>query len=223
MNDTGANPDDADRAQRHHLPREPQQHRSGDRRKNRQPHLGNTCGSGSGTRIRWHPQHRDRWRQGVSAGEQRAHGRVSARTGEILWDTPLSDVHASVNERRRRHRQQRAAGHHRMRTYATAADGCFISAIDINTGKRAWVPRFRAKARQLRRGNLPKEARAGVETWVAGSDPDLNLTYWGTAQSKPGRSSTAGRRRSTRLYANSTLALNADTGKLAWIAFSARP
>ena len=28
--------------------------------------------------------------------------------------------------------------------------------------------------------------RAGVETWITGSyDPDLNLTYWGTAQAKP--------------------------------------
>ena len=28
--------------------------------------------------------------------------------------------------------------------------------------------------------------RAGGETWIAGSyDPELNLTYWGTAQAKP--------------------------------------
>jgi alcohol dehydrogenase (cytochrome c) len=61
------------------------------------------------------------------------------------------------------------------------------------------------------------ESRAGVETWIAGSyDPDLNLTYWGTAQSKPwsflNRNTTPFDR---TLYSSSTLALNADTGKLA--------
>ena len=60
--------------------------------------------------------------------------------------------------------------------------------------------------------------RAGAETWLAGSyDPDLNLTYWGVAQSKPwnflSRQLTPFDK---TLYANSTVALNPDTGKLAW-------
>jgi alcohol dehydrogenase (cytochrome c) len=60
--------------------------------------------------------------------------------------------------------------------------------------------------------------RAGAETWLAGSyDPDLNLTYWGVAQSKPWNFLS---RRLTpfdkTLYANSTVALNPDTGKLVW-------
>ena len=60
--------------------------------------------------------------------------------------------------------------------------------------------------------------RAGGETWIAGSyDPDLNLTYWGVAQAKPwnflSRKLTL---LDNTLYANSTVALNPDTGKLAW-------
>ena len=60
--------------------------------------------------------------------------------------------------------------------------------------------------------------RAGGETWIAGSyDPDLNLTYWGVAQAKPWNFLS---RKLTlldkTLYANSTVALNPDTGKLAW-------
>src|SRR5947199_3019557 len=51
-------------------------------------------------------------------------------------------------------------------------------------------------------------------------DPDLNLTYWGTAQSKPWMRISRGSGNGATLYANSTLALNADTGKMAW--FSAR-
>ncbi len=74
MNDTGANQTTPDRAQRCHLSREPQQHRSGHRRKNGQPHLGNARWSRPGARVRRHSQHRDCGRQGVSAGEQCAHG-----------------------------------------------------------------------------------------------------------------------------------------------------
>ena len=59
--------------------------------------------------------------------------------------------------------------------------------------------------------------RAGVETWITGSyDPDLNLTYWGTAQAKPWMRVSRGSGNGATLYANSTVALNADTGKLAW-------
>ena len=35
-------------------------------------------------------------------------------------------------------------------------------------------------------GTLPTLFRAGGETWITGSyDPELNLTFWGTAQAKP--------------------------------------
>ena len=145
---------------------------------------------------------------------------LSARTGDILWDTPLSDVnHPStsgaivINDKV----LQGITGCGRN----TAADGCYISAIDINTGKRVW--RFYTIPREGEPGfdtwgKLPKEHRAGVETWIAGSyDPDLNLTYWGTAQSKPWSFLNRGTTPFEKtLYANSTLALNADTGKLAW-------
>ena len=64
---------------------------------------------------------------------------------------------------------------------------------------------------------LPTPFRAGVETWITGSyDPDLNLTYWGTAQAKPWMRVSRGSGNGATLYANSTVALNADTGKLAW-------
>ena len=145
---------------------------------------------------------------------------LSARTGDILWDTPLSDVnHPStsgaivINDKV----LQGITGCGRN----TSADGCYISAIDINTGKRVW--RFYTIPREGEPGfdtwgKLPKEQRSGVETWIAGSyDPDLNLTYWGTAQSKPWSFLNRGTTPLDKtLYSSSTLALNADTGKLAW-------
>jgi alcohol dehydrogenase (cytochrome c) len=101
-----------------------------------------------------------------------------------------------------------------------AAGGCYISAWDAETGKLQW--KFLTAAQTGTPGGdtwngLPDYDRAGGETWVAGSyDPDLNLTYWGTAQAKPwmraSRKSGAG----AALYSSSTLALNPDTGQLKW-------
>jgi alcohol dehydrogenase (cytochrome c) len=144
---------------------------------------------------------------------------LSARTGDILWDTPLSDVpHSSTSG-------AIVIGDKVLQGITgcgrNAKDGCFISAIDVNSGKRVWrfhtIPR-EGEAGYETWGNLPPGSRAGVETWIAGSyDPDLNLTYWGTAQSKPWSFLNRGTTIFDQtLYANSTLALNADTGKLAW-------
>ena len=139
---------------------------------------------------------------------------LSARTGDILWDTPLSDVkHPSTSG-------AIVIGDNVLQGITgcgrNAADGCFISAIDINTGKRAW--RFHTIPREGEPGydtwgKLPKESRAGVETWIAGSyDPELNLTYWGTAQSKPWSFLNRGTTPIDKtLYSSSTLALNAGS------------
>ncbi len=91
----------------------------------------------------------------------------------------------------------------------------------LKTGKQAW--RFYTVPRQGEPGSetwgkLPMTFRGGGDTWIAGSyDPDLNLTYWGVAQAKPWNFLS---RKLTlldkTLYANSTVALNPDTGKLAW-------
>jgi alcohol dehydrogenase (cytochrome c) len=145
---------------------------------------------------------------------------LSARTGEILWDTP-----AAPDARRVNTSGAIAIGDKVLQglTGCTRFDGlgCYISAYDINSGKQAW--RFYTIPRQGEPGSdtwgkLPMTFRAGGDTWIAGSyDPDLNLTYWGVAQAKPwnflSRKLTL---LDTTLFANSTVALNPDTGKLAW-------
>ena len=145
---------------------------------------------------------------------------LSARTGEILWDTP-----AAPDARRVNTSGAIVIGNNVLQglTGCTRFDGlgCYISAYDIKTGKQAW--RFYTIPRQGEPGSetwgkLPMTFRAGGDTWVAGTyDPDLNLTYWGVAQAKPwnflSRKLTL---LDTTLYANSTVALNPDTGKLAW-------
>ena len=98
---------------------------------------------------------------------------------------------------------------------------CFISAWDAATGKQVW--KFNTVARDGEPGGdtwgkLPSLLRAGGDTWITGSyDPDLNLTYWGVAQPKPWMRASRGAGNSdTALYTSSTLALDADTGKLKW-------
>lgn len=97
---------------------------------------------------------------------------------------------------------------------------CYISAYDAETGKRVW--KFYTVAREGEPGGdswggLPNEQRAGTDTWIAGTyDPELNLTYWGTSQAKPWRRDMRGSGDGATLYANSTLALDPDTGSLKW-------
>jgi alcohol dehydrogenase (cytochrome c) len=145
---------------------------------------------------------------------------LSARTGEILWDTPAAPDGSRVNTS-----GAMVIGDKVLQglTGCQRFDGlgCYISAYDTKTGKQVW--RFYTIPRQGEPGsdtwgNLPMTFRAGAETWIAGSyDPDLNLTFWGVAQSKPwnflSRKLTL---LDNTLYANSTVALNPDTGKLAW-------
>jgi alcohol dehydrogenase (cytochrome c) len=144
---------------------------------------------------------------------------IDARSGKILWDTPASDKpHASTAG-------SIVIGDKVLMGLTNCAvfdgEGCYISAFDIHTGQRAWrfytVPREGEPGSETW-GNLPMTKRAGTETWIVGSyDPDLNLTYWGVAQSKPWNFTSKGLTPFDKtLYANSTIALNPDTGKLAW-------
>jgi alcohol dehydrogenase (cytochrome c) len=143
---------------------------------------------------------------------------LNARTGALEWDVPMKDSRASSSG-------------------PLAANGlilegmggcqryednkCFIGAYDPDTGEQRW--RFVTIALDGQPGgdswgDLPNLYRAGGETWITGSyDPELNLTYWGTAQAKPWMPASRGMgSRDVGLYTNSTVAIDASTGKLAW-------
>jgi alcohol dehydrogenase (cytochrome c) len=144
---------------------------------------------------------------------------LDARNGQILWDTPASEKTRASTGGAIVIGDKVVMGLSNCARFDGA--GCFISAFDIHTGQQMWrfytVPREGTPGSETW-GNLPMNNRAGAETWLAGSyDPDLNLTYWGVAQSKPWNFLS---RRLTpfdkTLYANSTVALNPDTGKLVW-------
>ena len=84
----------------------------------------------------------------------------------------------------------------------------FIAAYDIKTGKEAWkfytIPGKGEPGNETWKGDTWQHGGASI--WVTGSyDPDLNLTYWGTAQSKPWMRPSRGSGNGATLYANACL------------------
>jgi alcohol dehydrogenase (cytochrome c) len=143
---------------------------------------------------------------------------LDARTGETVWDVQMPDVYASNSG-------PIVANGLILQGMGTCAiyeqKKCFISAYDPATGEQRW--RFKTIALTGEPGGdtwggLEDLYRAGGEAWITGSyDPELNLTYWGTAQAKPWVPASRGMSaRDAALYTSSTVALDASTGKLAW-------
>jgi alcohol dehydrogenase (cytochrome c) len=148
------------------------------------------------------------------------------RTGKLLWDTPIAGPEGRL--------QTTAAplvvkgkviqGVSGCQGDAFAG-GCYIVALDAETGKEAW--RFHTIARPGEKGGdswngAPTEKRYGGSVWTTPSfDVDTGLLYFGTAQTYniatltgPGGSNKPGSK--DALHTNSTLAIDPDTGKLAW-------
>lgn len=143
---------------------------------------------------------------------------LDARTGKVAWDVLMPDGRGSSSGPLVA-RGKIIQGMGGCQQYVEQK--CFISAYDAATGKQLW--RFHTVAREGEPGGdtwgvLTNLFRAGGETWITGSyDPDLNLTYWGTAQAKPWMPASRGMHSLDKaLFTSSTVAIDADTGKLAW-------
>jgi alcohol dehydrogenase (cytochrome c) len=144
---------------------------------------------------------------------------LDARTGKVVWKTEIADSTKGFNET-----GGVIVAHGKVVVGLTLCRGqmphCFISAYDARTGARVW--KFQTIADKGEPGgdtwkDVPNDMRAGGETWIAGTyDPDLNITYWGVAQSKPWMQASRRSGNAATLYANTTLALDVDTGKLKW-------
>ena len=143
---------------------------------------------------------------------------IDAKTGNVVWDQLMPDGRGSSSGPivAKGKIVQGMGG-----CQAYSDQKCFISGYDAATGKQLW--KFHTVARQSEPGGdtwgtLSDTFRAGGETWITGSfDPDTNLTYWGTAQAKPWMPVSRGMYGLDKgLYTSATVALDADTGKLAW-------
>jgi alcohol dehydrogenase (cytochrome c) len=146
---------------------------------------------------------------------------LDARTGKQVWETPIADKDKGYGATAGAITINGKVIQGLIGCDRYGNDGCFITAVDAQTGKVAWRFNTIAKSGQPGGdtwGKLGDAYRVGGEVWMTGSyDPELNLTYWGTAQPKPWmRASRGTGPDEDNLYTSSTLALNPDTGKLAW-------
>jgi alcohol dehydrogenase (cytochrome c) len=145
---------------------------------------------------------------------------IDAQTGKLVWETQILDpkkpANASsgpiiANGKVIAGRQcQPGAGH----------EGCIITAHDAKTGKELWrtstIPKPGEPGDETW-GGVPMEQRWHVGTWMVPSyDAELNLIYVGTSVTIPAPKFILGGNDKQHLYHNSTLALNADTGKIVW-------
>lgn len=153
---------------------------------------------------------------------------LDVKTGRVVWDKPVADPKL---------RFQLTSGPLIVKNKviqgvtgcgAAQPGGCYIVALDANTGAELW--RFNTLARPGEPGGdswngLPVERRHGGSVWMTGSyDKDLNLVFFGTGNTYNWQSLVNGAAPGNKaknankdgLYTNSTLALNPDTGKLVW-------
>ena len=145
---------------------------------------------------------------------------LDIKTGRVVWDHAIADpkdFNITGGPLAAKGKVMQGVG-------GRAAGGNFIVALDANSGKEAW--RFYTIARPGEPGGeswngLPLEKRNGGSVWTAGSyDPQLNLAYFGVGQTydtgplvHPVKQTGV---TNDGLYTDSTLAINPDTGKLAW-------
>ena len=146
---------------------------------------------------------------------------LDAQTGKLVWENRIVDY--------REDSAQETSGpiiangkivSGRGCEYKATPDGCIITAHDGKTGKELWrthtIPRPGEPGDESW-GNIPYEKRRHVGTWMVPSyDPELNLIYIGTSVTSPAPKFMLAGNDKTYLYHNSTLALNADTGKIVW-------
>lgn len=144
---------------------------------------------------------------------------LNARTGAVVWDHTVADYKLGY-----RYTSGPIVANGKIVAGITGCerykdDVCFISGHDADTGRELWRVGTIARPGEPGGdtwGNLPLNRRAGGDVWIPGSyDPSANLTYWSTAQAKPW-AQVSRQTGGDALYTNSVLAIDPDTGKVAW-------
>ncbi len=101
----------------------------------------------------------------------------------------------------------------------------FVESFDPDTGKPQWkwnvIPEAGEPGGETWPRNTDARMHGGGMTWMPGTyDPGLNLLYWGIGNPNPTMDGSL--REGANLYTCSIVALDPDTGKLAWY-FQASP
>jgi alcohol dehydrogenase (cytochrome c) len=145
---------------------------------------------------------------------------LDAQTGKLAWETAVLDPkkRASASGGPIIANGKVITG--RQCQPDAGRDSCVVTAHDARTGKELWrfytIPGPGEPGDETW-GNVPMNERWHVGSWMSPSyDPELNLIYVGTSVTIPAPKFTLAGNDMKHLYHNSTLAINADTGKLAW-------
>lgn len=132
---------------------------------------------------------------------------LDAKTGAVRWNVEVADVAKGYWTTM----SPFVVGNHVIVGVSGDFDNLhgYLKSVDPETGQLQW-----------QWDSTPKELTGGM-TWMTGTyDPDLNLIYWGTGNPTPVLSGTS--RPGDDPNTCSIVALNPDTGKLAW-AFQVSP
>jgi alcohol dehydrogenase (cytochrome c) len=146
---------------------------------------------------------------------------LDVQSGAVVWDSPIAAEGSGFGLSGG---PLVARGKVMQGVNGQAPGGAYIVALDADTGEEAW--RFHSIARPGDPGGnswngLPLEKRTGGSVWTAGSyDAERNLAFFGPAptyDTGPLRDAI-GQRGVTNdaLYTNATIALDPDSGTLAW-------
>jgi alcohol dehydrogenase (cytochrome c) len=145
---------------------------------------------------------------------------LDAQTGKLTWETKILDYQRGAQQTSGPIVANGKIIGGRGCEPEGGPDACIITAHDAKTGKELWrtrtIPRPGEPGSESW-GDIGDEGRWHVGTWMVPSyDPELNLVYIGTSVSSPAPKYMLGGNEKQHLYHNSTLALNADTGKIVW-------
>ena len=145
---------------------------------------------------------------------------IDAQTGKLVWETKVLDPKAPASATSGPIIANGKVISGRQCQPRATADACIVTAHDAKTGKEVW--RFRTIPRAGEPGDetwgdVPENERWHVGTWMVPSyDPETNLVFVGTSVTIPAPKFVLGGNDKEHLYHNSTIALNADTGKIVW-------
>jgi alcohol dehydrogenase (cytochrome c) len=145
---------------------------------------------------------------------------LDASTGKLAWETKILDYRMGAQQTSGPIVVNGKVISGRGCEPEGGPDACVITAHDATNGKELWrthtIPQPGEPGYDTW-GNVPYQERRHVGTWMVPSyDPDLNLIIIGTSVTSPAPKYMFGSTTNKYLYHNSTLALNADSGKIAW-------
>jgi alcohol dehydrogenase (cytochrome c) len=137
---------------------------------------------------------------------------LNAKDGSVRWEAAVADVSKGYWTTM----APLVVGNHVLVGVSGDLDNLtgYLRSIDPETGATQWQWNSTPPA------GTPNQTTGGM-TWMTGTfDPDLNLVYWGTGNPTPVLNGST--RPGDDSYTCSIVALNPDTGKLAW-AFQVSP